>query len=286
MVMSVLNKNPILKKARINERHGADIASAATVNLTMATGNLVDITGTATITAFTLPDGAERVVRFTGALTLTHGASLVLPGSANISTAAGDFAVFRGYASGVVRCVSYNRISGEPVLPIGWHLLSTITAAASGTVDIETTFNSSYEVYKLVVSDLVPNTSAADILMRIKTGGSYDTASNYKFHLAYPSGNATTYVGDASAPIASSIKICEATGGNVCFTLTIYNPAGTSLQKLFNWEGVYVNSGTHATMSYGAGLHTATAALTGVRIYPHSGNIASGKFRLYGLKKS
>lgn len=91
--------------------HGADVASAATLNLDTATGGLVDVTGTTTITAITLADGRERTVRFTGALTLTHGASLVLPGSANITTVAGDFAIFRGYAAGVVRCVMYSPIT-------------------------------------------------------------------------------------------------------------------------------------------------------------------------------
>jgi hypothetical protein len=96
-----------------NNKHGADIASASTINLNNASGDLVDVTGTTTITAITLADGSERTVRFTGALTLTHGASLVLPTSANITTAAGDFAVFRGYASGVVRCVSYHPLTGK-----------------------------------------------------------------------------------------------------------------------------------------------------------------------------
>lgn len=92
--------------------HGADIASAGTVNLETATGDLVDVTGTTTITAITLSEGHERTVRFTGILTLTNGASLVLPSGANITTAAGDFAVFRGYAAGVVRAVDYVRASG------------------------------------------------------------------------------------------------------------------------------------------------------------------------------
>lgn len=96
--------------------HGADVASATTTNLDSATGVLVDVTGTTTITAITLADGRERVVRFTGALILTHGASLVLPGSANITTAAGDVAVFRGYAAGVVRCVSYQKLTGKAVV--------------------------------------------------------------------------------------------------------------------------------------------------------------------------
>jgi hypothetical protein len=95
--------------------HGADVASAGTTNLEAATGNLVDVTGTTTITAITLSEGHERVVRFTGALTLTNGASLVLPGGANITTAAGDFAIFRGYAAGVVRMVTLLRAAGRPL---------------------------------------------------------------------------------------------------------------------------------------------------------------------------
>lgn len=89
--------------------HGADLASATTLGLNNATGDLVDVTGTTTITAITLADGQHRTVRFTGILTLTHGASLVLPRAANIVTAAGDYAIFRGYASSVVRCVGYFR---------------------------------------------------------------------------------------------------------------------------------------------------------------------------------
>lgn len=92
-----------------------DVASAATIDLDTATGDLVDVTGTTTITAVTLRRGQPRTVRFTGALTLTHGASLVLPGAANITTAAGDFAVLRGYAGGVVRCVNYVRAAVAPL---------------------------------------------------------------------------------------------------------------------------------------------------------------------------
>jgi hypothetical protein len=95
------------------QAHGADIASAATLNLETAAGDVVDVTGTTTITAITLSEGHERTVRFTGALLLTNGASLVLPGGQNITTVAGAFAIFRGYASGVVRCVSYSPAAGQ-----------------------------------------------------------------------------------------------------------------------------------------------------------------------------
>lgn len=94
---------------------GADIASGSTINLTTATGTHVSVTGTTSITAITLAEGKRRLVRFAGILTLTHGASLILPGAANITTAAGDVAEFIGYAAGVVRCISYARANGRAV---------------------------------------------------------------------------------------------------------------------------------------------------------------------------
>lgn len=95
--------------------HGSDIASAASINLDTATGNLVDVTGTTTITSVVLSDGRICVARFTGILTLTNSANLILPGAANITTAAGDYGIFAGYASSIVRCLSFVRASAAPV---------------------------------------------------------------------------------------------------------------------------------------------------------------------------
>ncbi len=100
----------------IKGAHNADIPSATTLDLSAAAGELVDVTGTTAITAITLADGNVCTVRFTGALTLTNGASLVLPGATDILTVAGDFAIFRGYAAGVVRCVAYQRNDGKALV--------------------------------------------------------------------------------------------------------------------------------------------------------------------------
>lgn len=106
----------------------SNIASASTLNLDTATGWIVDVTGTTGITAITLSQGHARIVRFTGALTLTNGANLILPGGANIITAAGDYAEFVGYASSVVRCVSYTPASGVVAL----NTANTYTKAQRG----------------------------------------------------------------------------------------------------------------------------------------------------------
>lgn len=109
---------------------GTDIASASTINLDNATGDLVDVTGTTAITAITLAEGRGQWIRFTGILTFTHGASLVLPGGANITTAAGDFAYVRGYASSVVRCLVYQKASGQAVIAPS---LASTTEVLTGT---------------------------------------------------------------------------------------------------------------------------------------------------------
>lgn len=98
----------------LNEAPIVTLASAATVNIGAAAANTINISGTTTITAFdSIAAGAVRRVVFQGALTLTHnGTSLILPTSANITTAAGDAAEFVSLGSGNWRCFNYQRTDG------------------------------------------------------------------------------------------------------------------------------------------------------------------------------
>ena len=95
--------------AQTQDAKGADLASATTTDIGAATGNFVDITGTTTITGFgTVAAGTRRVVQFDGVLILTHNASsLILPGGANITTAAGDVAVMVSLGSGNWICTGF-----------------------------------------------------------------------------------------------------------------------------------------------------------------------------------
>jgi hypothetical protein len=118
---------------RLNEAQGADIADSATPNFDTATGNLLDVNGATAITAITLSQGREAVVRFTGVRTLTNNAVIILPGTANITTAAGDFAIFRGYAAGIVRCVGYFPASGLPLSGIATGIMHDYVGATPPT---------------------------------------------------------------------------------------------------------------------------------------------------------
>lgn len=94
------------------------IASSTTPAIGASAGNYISITGTTTITGFdTIASGAVRILTFAGALTFTHNAtSLILPGGANITTAAGDSAVLVSLGSGNWKCVAYVKANGKAVV--------------------------------------------------------------------------------------------------------------------------------------------------------------------------
>lgn len=95
----------------------ADIASASTVDIGAQNTTNLNITGTTAITSFGTNYNGPRYIRFAGALTLTHSATLVLPGAANITTAAGDCAIVVPNGSPVTgwRVAAYERASGQAI---------------------------------------------------------------------------------------------------------------------------------------------------------------------------
>jgi len=143
------------------------VASVSTADIGAVTSPRVQITGTTTITGLGTTPTAIRFVRFAGALTLTHNAtSLILPGGANIATAAGDTALFASDASGNWRCFNYQRGSGQPVATA----LNVASLSASGTVTATGNVNGAN------ISTISPvATGGAAGLNRIDSGGSAGT---------------------------------------------------------------------------------------------------------------
>lgn len=112
-----------------------DVTSASTCDIGAAATSEVNITGTTTITGFgTSNAGIVRRCTFADVLTLTHnGTSLILPGAANITTAAGDSFVARSLGGGNWRVLSY-QFSARTAL-----VNATQQASTSGTaIDFNT----------------------------------------------------------------------------------------------------------------------------------------------------
>ena len=96
-------------------KKGSDIDSATPTVTT--TGNYFDVTGTTTISEFTVAANRQFFCQFAAALQLTHnGTQLDLPGEANITTAAGDVAEFFSTAADDVQCVNYTKADGTAVV--------------------------------------------------------------------------------------------------------------------------------------------------------------------------
>lgn len=170
----------------LNEAKGTDIASAATTNIGAATGNYVVVTGTTTITGLgTVQAGTRRIVNFNGALILTHHATaLILPTGANITTDAGDTAIFISLGSGNWVCTNYQRKNGTALAAAGGSSLYT-----ESTSDYTTYSTSLMDVTNMSLN-VVANKSyiiIATIYVDANTN-----AGNFKF--TYPSGATSSFL--------------------------------------------------------------------------------------------
>jgi len=165
---------------------GADIASATTTDIGAATGRYVHITGTTTITGFgTKTAGVVRILTFDGALLLTHNAtSMILPGGASITTAAGDVAVMVSEGSGNWRCASYQKATGASVITsvakgyIYGLTLSNNVTDATNDIDIATGEAASDGTVAVLMTLASAITKRLDVAWAVGTGnGGLDTGS-------------------------------------------------------------------------------------------------------------
>lgn len=116
----------------------ASVASATTTDIGAATSNVVQITGTNAITSLGNSANVNNplyFIRFAGALTLTYNAAtLIIPGSANITTAAGDCMIAKFEGSSTWRIINYQlRAGGAIGSTSGIGKYSTQTFTGSGT---------------------------------------------------------------------------------------------------------------------------------------------------------
>ena len=305
----------------VQTEKGGDIASASPLVID-TDGDYFDVTGTTNFAAMTVAADRQFTLQFDGALTMTHHATnLDLPGEANITTAAGDVAVFQSTGANTVQCISYVKADGTAVVGSvegtavlstgeaggtkflredgdgtsswqaaggGWVELQSVTASSSATVDLETGIGSTYDEYMIKCSKVIPATDATALHCLLKVGGSY-VATGYRYHTTNSDDAAATSKGVVSGSDSQIIIHPNQGNGateNSNTTLYFSSPDATSLKHIY-WQGGTRMSTDVNAIGSGNGLYAAgSAAQTGVRFLMSSGNIASGIFTLYGLTKA
>jgi len=215
------------------EAKSNNLTAGATTDLSLANGNFVHITGTTTtINSFGICDAGSRfILVFKGVYTLDYDATqLILPGTANITTANNDCCMIVSEGSGNWRVVGYFPIAGgggggtvtsvtatAPLSSTGGSAPDISIPQANGSTDgfldsaDWTTFNGKQDALSAgtgisIVTNTVTNTAPDQIVgLTAGTGiGVTGTYPNFTISNTSPSSGGIVTAVTASSPLSSS----------------------------------------------------------------------------------
>tara|TARA_Y100000114_G_scaffold96388_1_gene89698 strand:+ start:1277 stop:1825 length:549 start_codon:yes stop_codon:yes gene_type:complete len=161
-----------------------------------------------------------------------------------------------------------------------------IGGGSGGSSGLNVSIDSTYDVYILNFNNVKGDADTAQARFRVTTSGSADTSSNYdRAHKIPRTAGQFAKVYTTNGTYWIYNEIGTATGEQLNGIMYLYN---------FNKAGEYcyytletaerISSGELQGVA-GGGVHTVTQACDGIQMFASSGNLTSGTFTLYGLKK-
>jgi len=168
----------------------------------------------------------------------------------------------------------------------GLVLLDSGTFSSSPTLDIVLSSYTAYRGIRLMLSSIVPGTSADVLWLRFSTdGGSTFATTNYEYAMTgLATASDTPFVirnnGQAQIVLTSGLHTSDG-GANVIIDwldhLATRNPRLSVSSNYRNSSGV-------RSMATGMVERTTSAAYNALRVFLSTGNIASGSWALYGYR--
>jgi len=196
---------------------------------------------------------------------------------------ADKFLISDSAASGALKYVQKSNLGGSTLVKIAD---GNTTGATVSYVDVAQCFSSTYKIYKIFFYD-VNTASDTALYMRWLTGaGSTEQAGNdYTYAISgYNSSNGgsnnggqATYINLIGEDIRHDADEQFAMEG------TLYNPAGTTQRKRFNYLSGGRRVGQFTCVGAGSAEWTDNTAVTGFRFLTNTGNIDSLYYVVYGL---
>jgi len=179
--------------------------------------------------------------------------------------------------------------------------IKTLTASGDATLSFvdgtaDVVLDSTYPIYKFEFINIHPANNYAKFQFNLST----DSGSNYNVT------KTTTYVNAYNSEYANGQNVAYSTGNDLAQstsfqnisseisnqddahtsgTMTLYNPSSTTFVKHF-MSRVQVDNNYYAQDEYMAGYGNTTSSVNAIQFKYHSGNIDSGKIKLYGIKDS
>ena len=146
---------------------------------------------------------------------------------------------------------------------------------------IDDTFN----VYKLIMSGVLPDTDAISMKLRFTVSGTPDTSSNYD--RAFVNLRADTAFGDIQDTNQDHINIGSiGTAGNEIMNgiFYLYNFSDAGENSFCSLEASIRNDGSNLRGFQGGAILTENQSTDGVNFTCTSGDISTGRFVLYGIR--
>lgn len=173
---------------------------------------------------------------------------------------------------------------------IGLRLIQTQAAAASATIDFTAGLTATYDEYIVKITDIVPATNNADFWLRVHQAGAFLSGASDYAHARLDFTSAVSSGVDGSG---ATTKIILANGlssfvfNSLNAELRFHRPSATTNRKQFQWQADWERSDSNEVGAVGSGdLRLNTLAIDGIRFMMSTGDITSGTFALYGVRKT
>jgi hypothetical protein len=157
------------------------------------------------------------------------------------------------------------------------------SAVASVTL---TGIDSTYDVYMVRYNNVLPVNDNVLLSNRVTVSGTADTTANYKYAYKLLQAN-TTFSNVSATNDTDNVLGTNGTGGNESTNgiMYLFNFNNASEYSFGTVENTLREADTNLRGIQGGYVHTVAQACDGIQFFYASGNIASGTFTLYGLKK-
>lgn len=250
--------------------NATSVASAATVNLDSTTdGNLRHVTGTTTITAVTLTRGPMWVI-FDGVLTLTHHATNNnLPGAANITTAAGDRALYWNDGT-TTYCLGFWKADGTAVISgnaafgaLGTaNVIASVNAGTNPVAICSLTATRQMKVYKDASSQptvAIVDASGAVLVAATTVEAVATTSTSWQI---YPLTSTTAIFCYGTASATRAVILTDATSSITIGTIQTVEATSSAMQCFIPFSATKVGVAYQTTVVKGCVLSIAGTAIT------------------------
>lgn len=182
------------------------------------------------------------------------------------------------------------RIAGKRVL------IEEQEAASSSSLDFTTGIDGSFAYHELELDSIVPATNSVAMLIRMDTdgGASFDAgASDYTFANVGRSSTGSDQIlssaGDTVIRLTGSALVANSSTDGMSGVVKLFRLAISTGRKYTTHQVVYHNSSPAQIAVHGGGFTNSSVLSTNpvnaLRLLASSGNLSTGKARLFGVRK-